>query len=96
MLDVGGAMIVTADHGNADEMFERNKKTKAVLLGPGGRPQAKTSHSLNRVPFHVFAPDYELAIAELEKDGGLANVAATTMHLLGLEAPEGYEPSLLG
>lgn len=90
-----GAMIVTADHGNADEMFERNKKSGAVLLGKDGRPQAKTSHSLNRVPLHVFAPGYDLHIAGDLGDPGLANVAATSMHLLGFDAPEGYARSLL-
>lgn len=91
---LGGAMIVTADHGNADDMYERDKKTGAAKRDKAGRIAAKTSHTLNPVPLHVFAPGYDLAIAELPKRG-LANVAATTLELLGFERPEGYEPSLL-
>jgi 2,3-bisphosphoglycerate-independent phosphoglycerate mutase len=91
---LGGALIVTADHGNADEMYEIDKKTRRPQVDAGGRKQAKTSHTLNPVPFHVFAPGYSLRLAAVERPG-LASVAATTLHLLGLEAPEDYEPSLL-
>jgi len=92
---LGGAMIITADHGNADEMFERDKKSGAPKRNAEGRIAAKTSHTLNRVPLHVFAPGYDLAIDESLTQRGLANVAATTFHLLGYERPDGYEPSLL-
>ncbi len=92
---LGGALVVTADHGNADDMFERDKKTGAPKRNADGRIAAKTSHTLNRVPLHVYAPGYELAIDTSVARPGLANVAATTLHLLGLVAPEGYEPSLL-
>lgn len=91
---LGGAMIVTADHGNADDMFERDKKTGEPKRASDGRIAAKTSHTLNPVPCHIYAPSYELALARLPKRG-LANVAATTLQLLGFERPEGYEPSLL-
>ncbi len=90
-----GAMIVTADHGNADEMFERDKKSKKPMLDAKGRPRPKTSHTLNPVPFHVFAPGYELAIDSGVKRPGLANIAATVLQLMGYERPDGYEPSLL-
>ncbi|MFO0692192.1 MAG: 2,3-bisphosphoglycerate-independent phosphoglycerate mutase [Polyangiales bacterium] len=93
---LGGAAIITADHGNADEMFERDKKTKQVKRGKDGRIAAKTSHTLNHVPFHLFAPGYDLRISEALANPGLANVAATTFHLLGWKAPDDYEPSILG
>ena len=53
----GGALIVTADHGNADDMFELDAKTgRARARRRRARSQAKTSHTLNPVPLHVFAP----------------------------------------
>jgi 2,3-bisphosphoglycerate-independent phosphoglycerate mutase len=89
-----GALVVTADHGNADQMFERDKKSGEVLRDASGVPRSKTSHTLNRVPIHVWAPSTSVAMASVESPG-LANIAATLLHLLGLERPEGYEPSLI-
>lgn len=90
---LGGAAIVTADHGNADDMFMRGKNGEPER-DAGGRIKAKTSHTLNPVPCAIFAPGYDLALAGVE-NAGLANVAATALHLLGFDRPEGYEPSLL-
>lgn len=89
-----GALIVTADHGNADEMFELDKTGKPKL-DEKGRPRTRTSHTLNAVPFHVFAPGRELRIRRDLGARGLANLAATLLHLLGYQAPEDYQPSLL-
>ncbi len=90
---LGGAMIVTADHGNADEMYEWDKKAKAFSLDAAGRPRPKTSHSLNHVPCFIDgAPGLQLAKLDAP---GIGNVAATVLHLLGYAAPEGYLPSLL-
>ena len=69
---------------------------KQVKRGKDGRIAAKTSHTLNHVPFHLFAPGYDLRISEALANPGLANVAATTFHLLGWKAPDDYEPSILG
>lgn len=90
-----GALIVTADHGNADEMYEHNKKTKEISY-LGGKPKLKTSHTLNAVPLHIYAPHAGplTANTSIEKPG-LGNLAATTFHLLGLKHPEAYMPSLL-
>jgi 2,3-bisphosphoglycerate-independent phosphoglycerate mutase len=55
----------------------------------------KTSHTLNRVPFLLYAPDYKLAIDESVDAPGLANVAASVLYLLGYEAPAGYEPPVV-
>jgi 2,3-bisphosphoglycerate-independent phosphoglycerate mutase len=91
-----GALLVTADHGNADEMFERDAKTGAFQLDAAGRRRSKTSHTLNPVPFYVYAPSLpELRIDGAVKRPRLANVAATVLQLLGYRAPEGYEPGLL-
>ena len=46
----GSVLLITADHGNADDMFE-HKKDGSVKIKENGAPQAKTSHSLNPVPF---------------------------------------------
>jgi 2,3-bisphosphoglycerate-independent phosphoglycerate mutase len=92
-----GALVVTADHGNADEMFERDKKTGEVLRDAKGRPKQKTSHTLNRVPFVVYAPGHqnELRVDSSVEHPGLANVAATLLYLLGYGRPAGYEASLV-
>jgi 2,3-bisphosphoglycerate-independent phosphoglycerate mutase len=90
-----GALIVTADHGNCDEMFEREKKTGKPKLDEVGNPRIKTSHSLNRVPFYVFAPGAELRLAPAAADAALASLAATLLHLMGYAAPDDYAPSLL-
>ncbi|HKU38573.1 MAG TPA: 2,3-bisphosphoglycerate-independent phosphoglycerate mutase [Polyangiales bacterium] len=91
-----GALIVTADHGNCDEMFERDKKSHSFSLDKAGKRKNKTSHTLNRVPFYVYAP----SLAQLRIDDSiarptLANVAATTLQLMGYSAPDGFEPGLL-
>ena len=88
---VKGAAIITADHGNADEMYELDKKTKAPKVG-----KAKTSHTLNPVPMIIYdnfgADGYEVV-----KDGeyGLSNVAATTVNMLGYEAPDMWDKSVI-
>ncbi|MAE71929.1 MAG: phosphoglycerate mutase (2,3-diphosphoglycerate-independent) [Gemmatimonadetes bacterium] len=97
ILAARGALIVTADHGNADDMVEIDKKTGQLLFDEEGRLVAKTSHSLNPVPFHVVlnpqdAPFFELTSVE---SPGLGNVAATAALLLGFDPPKGYLPSLL-
>jgi 2,3-bisphosphoglycerate-independent phosphoglycerate mutase len=90
-----GALVVTADHGNADEMLEIDKKTGQPRLDDKGCPRTRTSHSLNPVPFHVYAPGHELRVRADLKGAGLANVAPTLLQLLGYEAPEDYRSSLL-
>ncbi|MBN1944533.1 MAG: 2,3-bisphosphoglycerate-independent phosphoglycerate mutase [Bradymonadales bacterium] len=92
-----GIALITADHGNADQMFEIDGKTGAFLLDAEGQPRPCTAHSLNRVPFTIFDPAYA---GEYELDPsvtrpGLSNVAATALWLLGFEAPEDYDPSLV-
>ncbi|MAE95415.1 MAG: phosphoglycerate mutase (2,3-diphosphoglycerate-independent) [Deltaproteobacteria bacterium] len=89
-----GALIVTADHGNADQMFELDEKTGEPKRDEQGRPRAKTSHTLNPVPCWIYAPGTPLELAQVP-DAGLANLAATVLHLMGYEAPDDYRPSLL-
>jgi len=89
---MNGALIITADHGNADEMIERDKKG-ALLRGDGGLYRPKTSHSLNRVPC-VLVGGGGRTFRE-DATAGLANVASTVIELCGFDAPSDYLPSLL-
>jgi 2,3-bisphosphoglycerate-independent phosphoglycerate mutase len=92
---LGGALIVTADHGNADCMFEIDKKTGEPLRDASGAVRPKTSHTLNPVPLHVFAPGFEVALDPGVARPGLANLASTILSLMGFDAPEDYEPTLI-
>jgi 2,3-bisphosphoglycerate-independent phosphoglycerate mutase len=95
--ELQGILVVTADHGNADEMFQRDKKG-AVQRDKHGQPVAKTSHTLNPVPFLIHDPmrsdRYEID-AERMKSAGIANVTATCIELLGFVPPDDLELSLL-
>ena len=72
-----GIMVISADHGNADDMYEHDK-TGAVKCGKEGNPNAKTAHSLNPVPAIVYDPS-GTAKARLspEKDLGISILAGT-------------------
>lgn len=91
-----GTVMITADHGNADEMYEIDKKGQ-VKRSAKGEPKAKTSHTLNPVPFILISgtdsPSFKLK-GNL-KAPGLSNVAATVCNLLGFEAPSDYDESLI-
>lgn len=77
-------VLITADHGNADEMYEKNKK---------GELQVRTAHSLNQVPFIIYDKNTTYSI----KDGeyGLANVAPTVAAIFGLTPPPSWEESMI-
>lgn len=80
---LGYTVLITADHGNADQMTETKK----------GKTSIRTAHSLNPVPFIIYDTDTKYAI----KDGayGLANVAPTVAALLELNAPDCWEASMI-
>lgn len=80
----GYTVLVTADHGNADEMLEKNKK---------GEIQLRTAHSLNEVPFIIYDKNADYTIKE--GSYGLANVAPTVASIFGLKAPECWEESMI-
>ena len=82
--DIDCTIMITADHGNADEMMEKNKK---------GNVQVRTAHSLNRVPFIIYDKNTEYTIKE--GSFGLSNVAPTVAKVLGLEAPSCWEDSMI-
>ena len=83
--EVNGILLVTADHGNADEMYEKQKKAGAPL-------KSKTSHTLNKVPFIVYGADVEL---KDDENLGLANVAATVCDLLEIEPNANWCESII-
>jgi 2,3-bisphosphoglycerate-independent phosphoglycerate mutase len=93
----GGVMLITADHGNSDDMFEHDKKTGEVLRKADGSPRAKTSHSLNPVPCIVYDPGYrgEYAADSLNEGLGISSIAATCIELLGYIPPADYDKSVL-
>ena len=95
--ELHGAAIITADHGNADEMYEIDKKTKAPKAGKDGSFKAKTSHTLNPVPCIIYdnftADKYTVKTDRV--DLGLSSVAATTVNLLGYEAPTIWDETLV-
>ena len=79
----GYTVLITADHGNADQMTETKK----------GKTSVRTAHSLNPVPFIIYDKDQEWVV----KDGayGLANVAPTIVKMMGLTAPSCWEESMV-
>ncbi len=92
----GGILVLTADHGNADDMYERNKKNEVVIDPRTGKPKAKTSHSLNPVPCFIWDPSGTANIRlSGNKNLGISSLAATCIKLLGYEPPEGYDPSIV-
>ena len=85
--ELGGILIYTADHGNADIMYTESSD---------GTRTPKTSHTLSPVPFAIFDPNFDGQYEMAPPTGaGLANVAATVFNLMGYQAPDDYEPSLI-
>ena len=91
-----GVAIITADHGNADEMYEINAKTGQPKKKADGEFSAKTSHTLNPVPCIFYSKRWKdsFNLAEMEQRG-LSNLAATVVNLLGYEAPLMWDKGLL-
>ncbi len=95
---LGGVALITADHGNADEMYEIDKKTKGPKADKNGNFKAKTSHTLNRVPCIIYDnTDAKNAYTVKADEGsfGLSNVAATMVNLMGFAAPAMWDESII-
>ncbi len=69
------AIVVTADHGNAEEML--NPKTN--------KPQ--TEHTKNLVPFIIISKNMSIAKLKLRPAGSLSNIAPTILDIMGIEKP---------
>ena len=84
-----GLLVITADHGNADQMLIENDK---------GTMEISTKHSINPVPFIIYDPlykgDYQLKPFGEDYNNNLSNVAATNFVLLGLSVPDDMAPAL--
>jgi 2,3-bisphosphoglycerate-independent phosphoglycerate mutase len=72
MLECGGEVLVTADHGNAEQMLDRTTN------------QAHTAHTLNLVPFLYIGRRAKMA---KEGTGALQDVAPTLLAMMGLPQP---------
>lgn len=72
-VDSGGSVIITADHGNADEMMDL--KTGEIM----------TMHSKNPVPFIIAKEGLSKENLKLGENGVLGNVAPTLLDILGVE-----------
>ncbi len=95
---LGGVALITADHGNADEMYEMDKKTGLPKAGKDGKFKAKTSHTLNRVPCIIYDNTDAKAHYAVKADNGqfgLSDVAATMVNLMGYEAPAMWDESII-
>lgn len=94
--ELGGTVIITADHGNCEQMIAVNEKTGDPVSGPGGEYEPMTSHTLNPVPFIIHGPDTSrYAINNGARTFGLGNVAATILALLGFQKPDAYLESII-
>lgn len=94
---LGGVALITADHGNADEMYEVDKKGEPKL-GKDGKYKAKTSHTLNKVPCIIYDNTDAKNSYTVKADNGtfgLSNVAATMVNLMGYEAPAMWDESII-
>jgi len=78
----GGVLLVTADHGNADDMLQKDGVTP------------RTSHSLNPVPFILVDRRGRWELAPVE-GAGLANAGTSLLVLCGLQPPDDFEPALV-
>lgn len=85
VLELGGAMVITSDHGNAEEKIYKTTG------------EEKTKHSINPVPFYLISseakkekPASEEEIKESYKTvkGTLTDVAPTILELMGIKKPE--------
>ncbi|NNL76719.1 MAG: 2,3-bisphosphoglycerate-independent phosphoglycerate mutase [Desulfobacterales bacterium] len=92
-----GILIVSADHGNSDDMYQRNKKNGEIVSDEQtGKPKPKTAHSLNPVPVYIFEPTGTVRMKLSEHaDLGISSLAATCLTLLGFEPPPEYTPGVI-
>ena len=75
--EVSGILVITADHGNADEMYQRNKD--GSIKEKGGRLL---------VPFIVLGAGENVSIdPQIVKHAGISSVTSSCLELLGFKAP---------
>ena len=81
---LGGALVIVADHGNAEELIDVNGNKK-------------TSHTTNKVPFIIYdnTANHGLYRANEISEPGLANLAATLAIMLGQDPSDNWQPPLI-
>ncbi|MDQ6997008.1 MAG: 2,3-bisphosphoglycerate-independent phosphoglycerate mutase [Mariprofundus sp.] len=85
----GGYALITADHGNAEEM---------LVITKDGSSEPCTKHSTNTVPCILFDPNYDGSYSlrqPRDGDPGLSNLAATLFEVMGHAAPDDLDASLI-
>ncbi len=89
-------LLVTADHGNCDEMFEGKQDGWENWESIQARLSPKTAHTLSPVPLYLYDPaggsPYRL---RHDATLTLANIANTVLSLMGLEPRDLYQPSII-
>ena len=95
--ETGGILVISADHGNADDMYEHAKKTGQTLVdADNGKIKVKTAHSLNPVPVFIYDPEGSARLTLSDHAGlGISSLAATCLRLLGFAPPDDYDPSVV-
>lgn len=95
--EMEGRWLLTADHGNADDMVQRKKKTLEPIFNGEGKPVPLTSHTLAAVPLAIGGAGLpeDVVLRDDLPNAGLGNVAATIFNLMGYEAPAHMQPTLL-
>lgn len=90
-------LIITADHGNSDEMKEPKSSNLITNLRGEQHSPPKTSHSKAPVPFILFDPAarYTRSNLSFAKTGNLGHVANTVLEVMGLPTESGYLESLI-
>lgn len=71
LLQVGGEAIITADHGNAEQMYDATTN------------QPHTAHTSDPIPFIYLGRQAKI----IKKDGKLSDIAPTMLYLMGLPQP---------
>lgn len=74
VLELGGNLIITADHGNADDMIDFDSE------------QPNTFHTKNPVPFLIVGDKFR--DKKLRDGGVLGNIAPTILDILGVVKPK--------
>jgi len=86
----GGCALITADHGNAEEM---------LAFAKDGGSEPSTKHSINPVPCILFDPSYDKSYQLRQANGdeipGLSHLAATLFEMMGYDAPDDLDASLI-
>jgi len=95
LTEKGFICVITADHGNADEMIDE------------ATGQIRTAHSMNPIPFIIYDPnhissfhrhpvlDAESILLDQKKENGLSRVATTVLKLMEIEIPSEYDEGLI-